>query len=141
MQSFYILFILSQVYVFCFYPIDYSQSSENIMGTFNRLFYSRWSIIDFILLKFWNSYNTYLHYHFLRCCKCCSRKCMSYHYLELNQIIRNKKLVWIYPKWLNTFKIFLISWNLPVEHINTTAKTNTRLQMVQGFRSMKKPNK
>ena len=38
-------------------------------------------------------------------------------------------------------KIGLILWNLPVEQINTTAKTNTRLQMVQGFRSMKNPNK
>ena len=42
---------------------------------------------------------------------------------------------------LFTCKIGLILWNLPVEQINTTAKTNTRLQMVQGFRSMKNPNK
>lgn len=30
---------------------------------------------------------------------------------------------------------------LPVEHINTTANTKTKLQIVQGFLSMKKPNK
>ena len=30
---------------------------------------------------------------------------------------------------------------LPVEHINTKAKTKTRLQMVQGFLSIKNPNR